>query len=240
MLQDGNILANECLCQDTYRMEIECDTTGCRPGQFIQVHVPGYFLRRPISICEIKEHSLIIIYKVVGDGTRALAGCHETVNIFGPLGNGFPMEAKQHVVLMGGGVGIPPLYEVAKQYLKQGTHVDVILGFNTKDQAFYIDAFKASGCAVYVTTMDGSLGIQGTVLDAVDKEAVDCDYILACGPLPMLKAIQKKYRQGYLSLEARMACGIGACMGCVVKDINGNSLRVCKDGPVFALGKVVL
>lgn len=241
MMQEGNILSNQRICPDTYRMEIACDTQEAKPGQFIQIQVPGYFLRRPISICEIKKTGFVIIYKVVGDGTRVLSSLHNTViGIFGPLGNGFPIEARDHVVLIGGGVGVPPLYECAKQYRKLHTKVDIVLGFNQKDQVFYIDAFKQLGCCVSIATMDGSMGVKGTVLDAIQKNDIHCDFIQSCGPLPMLKAIQNTFDDGYISLEARMACGMGACMGCVVKDKQGKSLRVCKDGPVFALGKVVL
>lgn len=241
MVQDAKILSNECIGQDTYRMELACDSSQAKPGQFIQVEVPGFFLRRPISICEIKEHSLVIIYKVVGNGTEKMATLKEgIVNIFGPLGTGFPVEEKEHVVLMGGGVGVPPLYETAKQYLKQGTKVDVILGFNTQEQALYVNEFEALGCTVSLATMDGSLGVKGTVLDAAKENNIVCDFILSCGPLPMLRAIQNTYSCGYISLEARMACGMGACMGCVVKDQDDHSLRVCKDGPVFEMGKVVL
>ena len=210
------------------------------PGQFIEISVPGFFLRRPISINEIKENSIVIIYKVLGEGTKVMTTLEGTLNIFGPLGNGFPVEEKEHIVCIGGGVGIPPLYESAKQYLKNGTRVDVVMGANDSQSLFFIDEFKELGCQVYVATMDGSLGSKGTVLDAIKENDISCDFILACGPLPMLRALNSQYKKGYISLEARMACGMGACMGCVVKDIEGHSLRVCKDGPVFEMGKVVL
>ncbi len=241
MVEDAKIRSNVCIGLDTYRMELVCDSSQASPGQFIQVEVPDFFLRRPISICEIKEDGLVIIYKVVGQGTEKLATLKEgTVNIFGPLGTGFPVKKVDHVVLMGGGVGVPPLYETVKQYLKQGTKVDVVLGFNSQEQALYLDEFKALGANVYVATMDGSLGTKGTVIDAASENQILCDLVLACGPLPMLRAIQNTYPKGYVSLEARMACGIGACMGCVVKDQDDHALRVCKDGPVFEFGKVVL
>lgn len=241
MVQDGIILSNVLLTEDTYRMEIACDSSHAKPGQFVQVEVPGYFLRRPISICEITSHGLVLVYKVVGQGTQKMAEMKEgNINLFGPLGTGFPVEAKEHVVLMGGGVGVPPLYETAKQYLHQGTKVDVVLGFNTKNQAIYLEEFEALGVRVTVASMDGSIGVKGTVIDAMQEKEIPGDFILACGPLPMLKAIQNTYTKGYISLEARMACGMGACMGCVVKDKEGHSLRVCKDGPVFEIGKVAL
>ena len=159
MVQDGIILSNVLLTEDTYRMEIACDSSHAKPGQFVQVEVPGYFLRRPISICEITSHGLVLVYKVVGQGTQKMAEMKEgNINLFGPLGTGFPVEAKEHVVLMGGGVGVPPLYETAKQYLHQGTKVDVVLGFNTKNQAIYLEEFEALGARVTVASMDGSIG----------------------------------------------------------------------------------
>ena len=142
--------------------------------------------------------------------------------------------------MIGGGVGVPPLYETAKQYLSKDARVTVVLGANDAGSVFYVDEFKALGCDVYVATMDGSLGTKGTALDAIKENNVTCPFVLSCGPLPMLKAINEQYSEGYISLEARMACGLGACMGRVVKDVEGHSLRVCKDGPVFEMGKVAL
>ena len=241
MIQEARIRSNQPLCADTFRMELICDSSEVQPGQFVQVQVPEFFLRRPISICEKTDDGIVLIYKVVGQGTKKMSEMQDqTINIFGPLGTGFPIEQKDHVVLIGGGVGVPPLYETAKQYRKQGTKVDVVLGFNTEEQAFYINEFQTLGCSVSVATMDGSLGTKGTVIDAIQAHSIDVDFLEACGPLPMLKALQNTYDQGYLSLEARMACGMGACMGCVVQDQEGHALRVCKDGPVFPLGKVVL
>ncbi len=163
----------------------------------------------------------------------------ETVSLFGPCGNGFPVEEKE-VLLIGGGVGVPPLLETAKQYKKKNQKITVVLGFNTKQDVILLDAFQEITNQVYIATMDGSVGTKGTVLDAINENQIDCQYVLSCGPLPMLKAINEQYTDGCISLEARMACGMGACMGCVVKDQEGNSLRVCKDGPVFPIGKVVL
>ena len=141
------------------------------------------------------------------------------LDIFGPLGNGFPIEDKEEVLLIGGGVGVPPLYETAKQYLSKNARVTVVLGANDADSVFYVDEFKTLGCDVYVATMDGSLGTKGTALDVIKENNVTCPFVLSCGPLPMLKAINEQYSEGYISLEARMACGLGACMGCVVKDV---------------------
>ncbi|MBP3851970.1 MAG: dihydroorotate dehydrogenase electron transfer subunit [Erysipelotrichaceae bacterium] len=243
MVENTKIIKQEQIGVDLYRMELQTSMTDeAKPGQFIQIQVPGMYLRRPISISEIKKDSLVIIYKVVGQGTKRLSEMEEgqTINVFGPLGNGFPIEQREHVVLVGGGVGVPPLYETAKQYRAQNTKVDVVLGFNDKEQIFYEEEFIKLGCSVSIATMDGSQGTKGTVINALKERNIDCDCILSCGPLPMLKALQNTYPNGYISLEARMACGIGACMGCVVKDQQGHAYRVCKDGPVFPFGKVVL
>lgn len=237
------ILEHEVLCEDVHKMKLKTGLARlAKPGQFIEITVPGFYLRRPISISEIGEDTLTIIYKVLGQGTLAMTkmSVGSTLDIFGPLGNGFEIEDKDDVLLIGGGVGVPPLYEVAKRYRNKGSHVSVALGFNDMTQVFYEKEFKDLGCDVVVATMDGSMGTQGTVLDAIQAASIETPYILACGPLPMLKALDSNYSQGYLSLEARMACGLGACMGCVVKDREGHSLRVCKDGPVFPVGKVAL
>lgn len=236
----GKILSNKEIAQDIWRMEVKTDLASfSQAGQFCELKVPPYYLRRPISICEIKEDVLVFIYKVVGDGTLAMTQMNEEINLFGPCGTGFPMEDKD-VLLVGGGVGVPPLYQVAKEYIAKGFQVDVVLGFNDKTQIFYKEEFEALGANVCIATMDGSFGTKGTVLDAIQENSITTSFVMSCGPLPMLKALQNTYTEGYISLEARMACGIGACMGCVVKTKEGNSVRVCKDGPVFEMGKVEL
>ena len=241
MQEFAQILSNVEIAKDIWKMELKTGLAKvAKPGQFIEITVPGFYLRRPISISEIKEDSLVIIYKVLGHGTDKMTTLSGELDIFGPLGNGFPIEDKVEVILIGGGVGVPPLYETAKQYLAKGTKVHVVLGANDKSSVFYMDEFKALGCSTYVATMDGSLGTKGTALDAIKENDITCDFVLSCGPLPMLKAINDQYSKGYISLEARMACGLGACMGCVVKDVDGHSMRVCKDGPVFEIGKVAL
>ncbi|MBQ0064994.1 MAG: dihydroorotate dehydrogenase electron transfer subunit [Firmicutes bacterium] len=237
----AKILSNEEISKDIYKMEIECGLAQeAKPGQFIEITVPPFFLRRPISISEIKENTIVIIYKILGEGTKKMTEMSGDLDIFGPLGHGFEIENKDHVVLVGGGVGVPPLFQTAKEYLKNGTNVDVVLGFNDKETIFYEEEFKALGCHVYIATMDGSYGSKGTVINAIEDNQIKTDFVCSCGPLPMLKAVQNTFEAGYISLEARMACGMGACMGCVVKDQEGHSLRVCKDGPVFPIGKVVL
>ncbi len=238
----AKILKNECIGKDVYQMTLQtCIAKEVCCGQFVEVEVPGFFLRRPISVCEVKDsETIVLVYKVVGQGTEYMSQMkEETISLFGPCGTGFPVEEKE-VLLVGGGVGVPPLLETAKQYQKKNQKITVVLGFNSKEDIILFDSFKAITDQVYVATMDGSVGTKGTVIDAIQANHITCEYVLSCGPLPMLKAINQQYTAGCISLEARMACGMGACMGCVVKDKDGNSLRVCKDGPVFPIGKVVL
>lgn len=238
---DAVILEQKMLVPEIYQMTLQTEAPFyAMPGQFVQVQVPGYYLRRPISICEIDERQIVLIYKTVGQGTAAMAQMKkgDKLDLFGPLGTGFPIENRD-AVLIGGGVGIPPLLETAKQYRRLGHKVTVIMGFNAKEQIFLSARFEKLGCSVSIATMDGSYGISGTVMNAMHAENISNEFVLACGPLPMLKAVSAECH-GYISLESRMACGIGACMGCVVKDSDGGSLRVCKDGPVFAIGKAVL
>lgn len=234
------IKENRNIAKDVYLMRLQTDLSKeVHCGQFIQIEIPQYFLRRPISVCEVKENEIVIVYKVVGGGTKALSCMHEneTLNIFGPCGRGFSLEERD-VLLIGGGIGVPPLLETAKQY--KGHKVTAVLGFNSREDMILADAFLEAGCEVFIATMDGSCGTKGTVIDAIKENHIEESFVLSCGPLPMLKAVQENYHEGCISLEARMACGIGACMGCVVKDAQENSYRVCKDGPVFEIGKVVL
>ena len=213
----GIIKSNTYIGKDVYKMEIQTDLADeVQCGQFVEVEVPNYFLRRPISVCEVKEdHTIVLVYKVVGDGTRFMTTMHDEISLFGPCGNGFPV-VDEDVLLIGGGVGVPPLLQTAKEYKKIGKNVSVVVGFNTKEDAILIDELKEYSDALYIATMDGSEGTKGTVIDAINENNVDCEYVLSCGPLPMLKAINTKYTKGCISLEARMACGIGACMGCAV------------------------
>lgn len=242
----GRILVNEQIAKDTYRMEIKSDLVKeMQPGQFVNIKVKHHILRRPISISSIEIESFIIIYKVVGEGTKELSEMkvQEEINLFGPLGHGYPIhEELKEVLLFGGGVGVPPLYEVAKRYRAMDKKVEVVLGFSDQDSIFYEDAFKSLGCNVVVATMDGSYGVNGTVIDAVKEANITTDFVYSCGPMPMLKAIEERYEKGYTSFEARMACGMGACMACVCKDKENPELyrRICKEGPVFAIGKVGL
>ena len=237
------VRSNEKISRDVYRMVLHTSIASqVQCGQFVQVQVPGFYLRRPISVSEVlDDNHLVLVYKTVGEGTAVLSQLkeNESISLFGPLGTGFPVKDRD-VVLIGGGVGVPPLVETAKQYILNGNNVTAVLGFNTKEDAILVERLKETGTNVCIATMDGSLGTKGTVMDAIDKNGIDVPFVLACGPLPMLKAVASTYSDGYVSLEARMACGMGACMGCVVQDENGQAKRVCKDGPVFEIGKVVL
>lgn len=242
-VNNGTIISNNCIGLDVYRMEIETPIAHeVKCGQFVQVQLPGFFLRRPISVSEkMDDNRLVLVYKKVGEGTEEMTRLAkgDDVNLFGPLGTGFPVEEKD-VLLIGGGVGVPPLVETAKQYRALGRKVTAVLGFNSIHDTILVERLEHIGVKTFIATMDGSYGTKGTVMDAINANHIENEFVLACGPLPMLKAVASTYKDGYISLESRMACGIGACMGCVVKDENGESKRVCKDGPVFAIGKVEL
>ena len=240
----GIILSNTQIAKDTFKMKLAASMSkDMLPGQFVNIKVDGYLLRRPISISSIEDDGFVIVYKVVGDGTRVLSTLREqqNINIFGPLGSSYPIHKdEKEVLIVGGGVGVPPLYELAKQYRAQDTQVHVVLGFNDKESIFYQEAFRALGCHVVIATMDGSYGVKGTVMDAIEAENITCDFVCSCGPRMMLKAIEAKYTKGYMSFESRMACGIGACMACVAKDKKEEDMyhKICKEGPVFPIGKV--
>ena len=228
------ILENKPLTRDVYKMILEGDTshvTNC--GQFVNIQLDGLFLRRPISVCDYSETTLTIIYKVVGKGTEQMshmAPGHQ-LDILTGLGNGYDLTlAGEKPVLLGGGVGVPPMYNLAKKLISQGKQVSVILGFNTQSEIFYEEQFKALGCNVTVTTVDGSYGVKGFVTDALPESY---SYFYTCGPEPMLKAVYKaSTTSGQMSFEERMGCGFGACMGCSCQTLTGYK-RICKDGPVM-------
>ena len=228
------ILSNEALTDSVYKMVLGGDTSAITaPGQFVNIQLTGKFLRRPISVCDCADGKLTIIYKVVGKGTEQLSRMtHGRLDILTGLGNGYDLAtAGDFPVLVGGGVGVPPMYLLAKQLLAMGKKVSVILGFNTASEIFYEDAFRALGCDVTVTTVDGSRGVKGFVTDAL--AGMDYSYFYACGPEPMLKALHRASRtSGQMSFEERMGCGFGACMGCSCKTLTGYK-RICKDGPVM-------
>ncbi|WP_300723454.1 dihydroorotate dehydrogenase electron transfer subunit [uncultured Alistipes sp.] len=237
------ILANEPLTQSVWRMVLEGDTQWITaPGQFVNIALEGRYLRRPISVCDYDERTITLIYKVVGDGTaqmsRMAAGTE--LDLLTGLGNGFSIrEEVRRPLLVGGGVGVPPLYHLAKRLLAAGRPVEVILGFNTAAECFYEEEFRALGCTVTVATADGSHGVRGFVTTALAERRPDFDYFYACGPLPMLRALAEAAEQdGQLSFEERMGCGFGACMGCSCKTKYGNK-RICKEGPVLEKGEII-
>lgn len=231
------IRCNEPLTPTVWRMVLEGDTQWItRPGQFVNIELTGRYLRRPISISDYDQHSITLIYKVVGGGTEQMSRMQagEQLDLLVGLGNGFDTSvASQKPLLVGGGVGVPPLYNLCKQLLAQGKQPTVVLGFNRADELFYASEFEALGVATYITTVDGSVGVKGFVTDALREKGIEYDYFYACGPLPMLKALSDAtHSSGELSFEERMGCGFGACMGCSCKTLTGNK-RICKEGPVL-------
>ena len=234
---------NRPLTADVWEMRLLGDTSAITaPGQFINIKVRGLtgdlFLRRPISICDWDENGLTIIYKVVGKGTAALSiMVPGQYDVLCGLGNGFDVsKCGQKTLVIGGGVGVPPMYGLAKALLKAGKTPVAILGFNKKAELFYEDKFRALGIETIVTTVDGSYGQKGFVTDAFPAEY---DYFCACGPLPMLKAVYNtSTTSGLMSFEERMGCGFGACMGCSCKTKHGNK-RICKDGPVLEKEEII-
>ena len=228
------IVSNEALTDCVYKMVLAGDTSAITAaGQFVNIKLEGMFLRRPISVCDYDETTLTIVYKVIGKGTEAMSKMTEgQLDILTGLGNGYDLSlAGDKPVLLGGGVGVPPMYNLAKKLVAMGKQVSVILGFNTQSEIFYEDAFKALGCQVTVTTVDGSYGTKGFVTTAL--EAMDYSYFYTCGPEPMLKAVYKASKtSGQMSFEERMGCGFGACMGCSCKTLTGYK-RICKEGPVM-------
>lgn len=230
------ILENGPIAKDVWRMRLTrpAGEKGL-PGRFLHIRVPGKYLRRPISIAWTGEDSWDIVYKTVGEGTRRMTALPKgaRVDALGPLGNGFdPAKAGGAPLLLGGGVGVPPLLDLCRALLEKGVRPQAAFGFNTAADAILLADFRALGIEPLIATMDGSLGIRGFVTDAA--KALSFDSFFACGPEPMLRSALRSFPQsGYLSLETRMACGIGACLGCTI-ETNEGPKRVCKDGPVFA------
>lgn len=230
------------LTDDIFELRFEGDVSGItRPGQFVNILLPERFLRRPISVCDWGEGTLTLICRVLGAGTREL--CESApgtkFDILTGLGNGYDAEASpQNPILIGGGVGIPPLYGLAKALLVRGITPVAALGFNTKDALFYTEEFEALGCKVLLSTADGSAGEKGLVTALVEKTG--CEYCFCCGPTPMLKGVYalSQLTGGQYSFEERMGCGFGACVGCTVHTRNGPR-RVCADGPVFRKEEIV-
>ena len=235
------IVENRALTDVVYEMILEGDTSEIKnPGQFVEIQLPGLFLRRPISVCWWEAGRLALVYKVVGRGTSDMAKlpAGTVLDLLTGLGNGYDLAPSGgEPLLLGGGVGVPPLYGLCRALVAQGKQPSVVLGFNTKGEVFYEDRFRELGAAVTVTTADGSYGRTGFVTDAMDRPY---SYFYACGPLPMLGAfVEVAETPGQYCMEERMGCGFGACMGCTIQTQNGPR-RVCKDGPVFFRGEVIL
>lgn len=228
------IKENVALTSSVYKMTLVGDVSDItKPGQFVNIKIDGLFLRRPISVNDVVNNELTIIYKVVGKGTELMSVMTGgELDILTGLGNGYDASLSgNNPLLIGGGVGVPPLYMLAKQLIAQGKKLSVILGFNTKDEIFYEEEFRKLGADVYVTTVDGSYGTKGFVTDVMKN--LSYSYFYTCGPEPMLKAVYNtSTTEGQFSFEERMGCGFGACMGCSCKTIYGNK-RICKDGPVL-------
>ncbi len=235
------IKSNKKLTDSIFEMVLVGDTSSITaPGQFINIKLDGFYLRRPISICDYNDTTITIIYKVVGEGTEVMSKLNvgTKLDILCGLGNGFDSsKSMDKPVLIGGGVGVPPMYNLCKKLIAEGKKVTVILGFNKKDEIFYEDEFKKLGADVKVTTVDGSYGIKGFVTDALKD--TDYSYFYTCGPMPMFKAIESTATtSGQYSFEERMGCGFGACMGCSCKTKYGNK-RICKDGPVLTREEII-
>ena len=229
------IMENIALTESVFKMVLSGDVSDITaPGQFVNIQLDGLFLRRPISVCDLGENTLTIIYKAVGKGTEQMSRMQpgKKLDVLTGLGNGYDLTvAGKRPVLLGGGVGVPPMYLLAKELLAQGKRVTVILGFNTESEIFYEKELMALGADVIVTTVDGSRGIKGFVTDAL--KMLDYTYFYTCGPEPMLKAVYKaSTTSGQMSFEKRMGCGFGACMGCSCKTLTGYK-RICKEGPVM-------
>ncbi|MBQ8344627.1 MAG: dihydroorotate dehydrogenase electron transfer subunit [Clostridia bacterium] len=233
------IISNRKIAKNTYECVLSGDITDIKCGQFVNITVDGQYLRRPISVCDAEDGRLTLIYKVVGVGTEKMANMTKgtRLDLLTGLGNGYDVsKSGDKPLLIGGGAGVPPMYMLCRDLVREGKSPSVILGYGSLDEVFYEEEFKALGAKVYVTTVDGSYGIKGFVTDAMD---IDYTYFYTCGPEPMLKAVyNKSVTSGEFSFEERMGCGFGACMGCSCKTKYGNK-RICKDGPVLVKEEII-
>lgn len=234
------IVSQKQIADAVMEMRLAGDTSGITAsGQFVNIQVEGLFLRRPISVCDYGENTLTLVYKIVGEGTKRLAEYPDgtVLDVLTGLGNGYDLSCSGDTpLLLGGGVGVPPLYHLCKTLVAQGKRPAVVLGFNRKTDVFYEEEFKALGAAVTVTTADGSYGTKGFVTDALP---VEYSYFYTCGPEPMLKAVYAATKtSGQFSFEERMGCGFGACMGCSCKTVTGYK-RICKEGPVLTKEEIL-
>ena len=235
------VLSNEKIAVNTFKTVLEGDTSAITAsGQFVNIRLDGFYLRRPISVCDYDGESLTIIYKVVGKGTEYMAGLSkgDKLDILTGLGNGYDLtKSGNNPLLIGGGAGVPPMYNLCRKLLAEGKKPTVIMGFNTSDEIFYEEEFKKLGADVIVATADGSKGVKGFVTDAM--KGVSYSYIYTCGPETMLKAVYNAAESGgQFSFEERMGCGFGACMGCSCETKYGNK-RICKDGPVLDKEEII-
>ena len=235
------LISNKKIAKNTYEWVLSGDISDITAsGQFVNIELSGFYLRRPISVCDARDGRLTLIFKAVGEGTEkmALAKPGDKFDLLTGLGNGYDLEkSTDKPLLIGGGAGVPPMYMLAKELIARGKSVSVILGFGSADEVFYKEEFEALGAKVFVTTVDGSFGIRGFVTDAMS--CVDYGYFYTCGPEPMLKAIyDKSESSGQFSFEERMGCGFGACMGCSCKTKYGNK-RICRDGPVLVKEEII-
>ena len=234
------IASNRKIADKVYEMRLLGDVGETKAGQFVEISVPNLYLRRPLSVCDSSADALTVVYKVVGKGTEIMSGLvvGEELDVLTGLGNGYDLSASgNRPLLVGGGVGVPPLYKLCKELTAQGKRPTVVLGFNTAREAFYESEFIKLGADTRVTTVDGTLGLKGFVTDAMN--GLDYTYFYACGPKAMFAALEKvAVTDGEYSLEERMACGFGACLGCSVP-MRGGMKRVCKDGPVFKRSEIL-
>ena len=234
------LISNRQVAKNTYEWVLTGETKGIREGQFVNIKLDGFYLRRPISVCNCDGDRLTLIFKVVGDGTKVMAEAKEGEKflILTGLGNGYNLAKSGHApLLIGGGAGVPPMYLAARKLVAKGITPTVILGFNTADEVFYKDEFEALGCKVLITTADGSVGIKGFVTNAMAD--LEYTYFYTCGPEPMLKAVYNaSVTDGEFSFEERMGCGFGACMGCSCETKYGYK-RICRDGPVLMKEEIV-
>lgn len=235
------VISNEKIAKNTYKMILSGNTDSGRPGQFVNIKIDGFFLRRPISVCDIEENTLTLIYKTVGAGTDKLSKTEkgEKLNILAFLGNGYDLsKSGEAPLLIGGGVGVPPLFLLAKKLVKEGKTPTAILGFNSADEIFLKDEFEAIGVKTFIATADGSVGTRGFVTDVMKNTDI-YTYFYTCGPEPMLRAVYNESKtDGEFSFEERMGCGFGACVGCTCKTKYGNK-RICRDGPVLSKEEII-
>ncbi len=237
---DATLIINENkpIANGVYIMRLTGDFGTIMPGQFVNIKLPGLYLRRPISVADVNANTLTLIYKVVGEGTAAMAECivGDRLSVLCGLGNGFNITNHKNPLLIGGGVGTPPMLMLAKTLWEMGTPAVAVLGFRSQGDVFLESELAAVTKNVYIATEDGSYGTKGYVTDVVNS--LDYDYFYACGPMPMLRALSSLEVDGQLSFEERMGCGFGGCMGCSCKKTNDDYARICKEGPVFKKGEI--